>query len=252
MQAPRQAAPAGIVPFKATSSTNLQAQPCTENIPGQTGVPVCHRWYDPASFNIAYDATNVAPGSNTGIAIFTEGDPTIAISDFRYNEQQYGLPTIPVNRIDVEAPSSDTSGNGEWTLDMYATSTMAWQPHHLDLYNVAGLQFSELVKAFNAWANDDKDPVMNASVGGCEVFPYQSGDMLVGDMVLVEAAAQGQTLFASTGDTGAYCGVDGVPPNGGVGGAPLVEYPASSPYATAVGGTDLFTNVDGTYLGEDA
>jgi subtilase family serine protease len=76
--------------------------------------------------------------------------------------------------------------------------------------------------------------------------------MLVGDMILAEAAAQGQTLFASTGDTGAYCGVAGVPPNGGVGGAPLVEYPAASPYAVAVGGTDLFSNVDGTYLGEDA
>jgi subtilase family serine protease len=37
-----------------------------------------------------------------------------------------------------------------------------------------------------------------------------------------------------------------------VGGAPLVEYPASSPYAVAVGGTDLFSNVDGTYLGEQA
>jgi subtilase family serine protease len=76
--------------------------------------------------------------------------------------------------------------------------------------------------------------------------------MLVGDMILVEAAAQGQTLFASTGDTGGYCGAAGVPPNGGVGGVPMVEYPAASPYAVAVGGTDLFSNVDGTYLGEDA
>jgi subtilase family serine protease len=76
--------------------------------------------------------------------------------------------------------------------------------------------------------------------------------MVAGDMVLVEAAAQGQTFFASTGDTGAYCGAAGVPPNGGVGGVPLVEWPAASPYAVAVGGTDLFTNVDGTYLGEQA
>jgi subtilase family serine protease len=76
--------------------------------------------------------------------------------------------------------------------------------------------------------------------------------MLAGDMGLVEAAVQGQTFFASTGDTGAYCGAAGVPPNGGVGGAPFVEWPASSPYAVAVGGTDLFSNVDGTYLGEQA
>jgi subtilase family serine protease len=106
--------------------------------------------------------------------------------------------------------------------------------------------------AFNKWASDDRAPIMNASVGGCEAFPYESGDMLAADMVLVEAAVQGQTLFASTGDTGGYCGAAGVPPNGGVGGVPMVEYPASSPYAVAVGGTDIFSNVDGTYLGEQA
>ena len=129
---------------------------------------------------------------------------------------------------------------------------MAYNVKQIDLYTVGSLAFSDLVVAMNRWAADDVAPIMNASVGGCEAFPYESGDMLAGDMVLVEAAAQGQTMFASTGDTGAYCGAAGVPPNGGVGGAPLVEWPAASPYAVAVGGTDLFSNVDGTYLGEQA
>jgi subtilase family serine protease len=129
---------------------------------------------------------------------------------------------------------------------------MAYNLKALDLYEVASFAFADMTVAFNAWANDDRAPIMNASVGGCEVFPYQSGDMLVADQILVEAAAQGQTLFASTGDTGGYCGAAGVPPNGGVGGVPMVEYPASSPYAVAVGGTDLFSNVDGSYMGEQA
>ena len=129
---------------------------------------------------------------------------------------------------------------------------MAYKPRAINLYTASSFSFKDLTVAMNKWADDDIAPIMNASVGGCEVFPYQSGDMLVGDMVLVQAAAQGQTLFASTGDTGGYCGVAGVPPNGGVGGVPMVEYPASSPYAVAVGGTDLFSNVDGTYLGEQA
>jgi pseudomonalisin len=154
--------------------------------------------------------------------------------------------------IHAEPQSSDTSGNTEWTLDMTYSQGMAYNVNQLDLYNVASMAFSDLVVAMNKWASDDRAPIMNASVGGCEVFPYESGDMLAGDMVLVEAAVQGQTLFASTGDTGAYCGAAGVPPNGGVGGAPFVEWPASSPYAVAVGGTDLFSNVDGTYLGEQA
>ena len=235
-----------------TAPSNLKPTNCTKGVNTTTGTAVCPRFYDPASFNLAYDAGSTAPAFNTGIGIFTVGDPSVAIADLRDNERRYSLPSVPVNVIPVGAQSADTSGNGEWTLDMVSTHATAWQPQRLDLYNVGSFAFKDLTVAFNAWANDDKDPILNASVGGCEAFPYQSGDMVVGDMILAEAAAQGQTLFASTGDTGAYCGVAGVPPNGGVGGAPLVEYPAASPYAVAVGGTDLFSNVDGSYLGEDA
>ncbi len=242
----------GIVPGSFATDGTPSPTPCLENVNQTAPVPVCPRFYDPATYSIAYDAGSTPPASNTEIAIFTEGDVSGAVSDFRYNESQFGLPQVPVNLIHVEPQSTDTSGNDEWTLDMTYSQGTAYKPKRLDLYNVATLSFSDLTTGLNRWASDDIAPVMNASIGGCEAFPYESGDMLVGDMILVEAAAQGQTLFASTGDTGAYCGVDGVPPNGGVGGVPMVEYPASSPYAVAVGGTDLFTNVDGTYLGEQA
>ena len=217
-----------------------------------TGAPVCPRWYDPATFNIAYDAGSTPAATNTEVAIFTVGNPAVAISDFRYGATQFGLPQVPINEIHVQPQSADVTGNGEWTLDMTYVQGMAYNLKAIDLYEVASFTFTDMTVAFNKWASDDRAPIMNASVGGCEVFPYQSGDMLVGDMILVEAAAQGQTLFASTGDTGGYCGAAGVPPNGGVGGVPMVEYPASSPYAVAVGGTDVFSNVDGTYLGEQA
>jgi pseudomonalisin len=229
-----------------------QPTPCTQNVNSTTGAPVCPRFYDPQTFNITYDAIAVPPAGNTEIGIFAVGDPTIAISDLHDNELRFQINQIPVNVINVQPATSDTSGNGEWTLDMTYSQAMAWSFKQIDLYVAASFSFSDLTVALNRWASDDVAPVMNASVGGCEVFPYETGDMLVGDMILVEAAAQGQTLFASTGDTGGYCGVAGVPPNGGAGGAPLVEYPASSPYAVAVGGTDLFSNVDGSYLGEQA
>ena len=49
------------------------------------------------------------------------------------------------------------------------------------------------------------------------------------DTVLEQAAAQGQTMFFSSGDTGSQCpaitGVNGVPA-----GIPDTNYPASSPY----------------------
>ena len=227
-------------------------QPCTQNVNSTTGAPVCPRFYDPATYNLTYHTAGVAPAGNTTLAIFAVGDPSIAIADFRDNETRWGMPRIPVNLVQAQSPTADISGNGEWTLDMTYSQAMAWNLKQIDLYVAGSFSFADLTVAMNRWAADDIAPVMNASVGGCEAFPYQTGDMLVGDMILVEAAAQGQTLFASTGDTGGYCGLAGVPPNGGVGGAPLVEYPAASPYAVAVGGTDLFSNVDGSYLGEQA
>jgi len=242
----------GVQPGAFDASGSPSPTACLKNVNVTTGAPVCPRWYDPATFNIVYHAGTTPPATNTEVAIFVVGDPAIAISDFRYGETQFGLPQAVINEIHVQPQSSDVSGNGEWTLDMTYAQGMAYNVKALDLYEVASFSFTDLTVALNKWVSDNRAPIMNASVGGCEVFPYQSGDMLVGDMILVEAAVQGQTLFASTGDTGGYCGAAGVPPNGGVGGVPMVEYPASSPYAVAVGGTDIFSNVDGTYLGEQA
>ena len=71
--------------------------------------------------------------------------------------------------------------------------------------------------------------------------------MVSNDQVMNEAAAQGQTMHASSGDTGGQsCAVaptNGVPESG----PPEVNYPCSSPYVVCVGGTSLFSNADGSY-----
>src|SRR6185437_3174811 len=102
---------------------------------------------------------------------------------------------------------------------------------------------------FNRWMSDDTAQLGNASFGICEVFPYVDGSMVMGDMIFLQAAAQGQTMFSSSGDNGSGCPVaaaTGTPASG----PPLVSYPSTSPYVVAVGGTTMLTNPDGTYLGE--
>jgi pseudomonalisin/xanthomonalisin len=225
-------------------------RPCIKNANQTTGTAVCPRYYDPNTFSITYNAGNTPSGSNTNVAIMTEGNLTGAISDFRWNEREFNLPQVPIQTVQVQPASTDTSGNDEWTLDMTYATGMAYNVKTLYLYNFASLSDSDIIEGYNRWASDDVAQIGNSSFGGCEVFPYTSGAMLVADEIFVEAAAQGQTMFASTGDTGAYCGLAGVPPNGAPGGLPFVEWPAASPYVVAVGGTDLFSNADGTYLGE--
>jgi subtilase family serine protease len=228
------------------------ADACTEGVNAEG---LCPRFYDPPTIQLAYDAANAPTAANTGVAIVTEGDPSGAVSDFRWNEQVYNMPVVPVNIVQVETKGTDTSGDGEWTLDMTAVQGLAATVNHIDLYNLSSLDDSDIVNGYNKWVVDNKDPVGNSSFGGCELFPYQDGAMLAADEVLVEAASQGQTMFVATGDAGAYCnnvidGLLGVNTNAVPAGLPFQSWPAVSPYVAAVGGTDLYSNADGSYLGE--
>lgn len=211
----------------------------------------CLRFYDPSTFQVAYDASKVAPANSTPIAIMAEGNPAQAITDFRLNEQKFNLPQVPVNQVQVGLASTDTAGDTEWTLDMTYSSGMAQNVKAIYLYKTTSLTDSDIALEYSKWVTQHYTNIGNSSFGGCEVFPYLDGSMIAMDQTLLEGAAKGMTMFASSGDNGGYCNTF-VDTNGAPGGAPFVEYPAASPYVAAVGGTDLFSNSDGTYKGEDA
>jgi len=221
----------------------------------------CARFYDPNTFRVVYhasdldgDRSNVPGGDaddnarNTTIAIMAEGNLAPAISDFRYNETKFNLPQVPLVVKQVGIPSPDIAGAGEWTLDMTYSTGIAGRVKTLYAYDTTSLTDSDIALEYSHWVTDNLGKIGNSSFGECEFFPYIDGSMLVDDMLFLEGASHGQTMFASTGDNGGV----GVPPNGVPGGAPFVEYPASSEYVVAVGGTDLFSNADGTYKGETA
>ena len=48
-----------LSPQDAIFPRQSQPTPCTQNVNGTTGTPVCPRFYDPQTFNITYDATRV-------------------------------------------------------------------------------------------------------------------------------------------------------------------------------------------------
>jgi pseudomonalisin len=211
----------------------------------------CLRFYDPATFQTAYDAGSTSPANSTPVAIMAEGNVSQAISDFRLNESKFGLPQVPVNVEQVGLQSTDTAGDTEWTLDMTYSTGIAQNVKAVYLYDTTSLTDSDITLEYSHWVTNHYTNIGNSSFGGCEVFPYLDGSMVMMDQLLLEGAAHGQTMFASSGDNGGYCN-SFVDTNGAPGGAPFVMYPASSPYVAAVGGTDLFTNADGSYKGEDA
>lgn len=212
--------------------------------------PQCLRFtYNPQTYWRAYDTTHTSWGTNTSIAIMAEGDVSPVIPDLRTFESAMGLPQAKVTVVQVGLASTDTAGVDEWDLDTQYTTGMAGRVKNLYIYDTTSLTDQDTTLEFNRWATDNLAQVGNASFGICEFFPYLDGTMVADDQVFLEAAAQGQTMFSSTGDTGSFCsvGTNGVPA-----GAPFVGYPATSPYVIGVGGTTLLTNANGTYNGEAA
>lgn len=246
-------------PAPSPTPTVAPASPCslygleiigfpTGSVPEPTTQAGCLRNYGPADYWRAYDVGNVPAATGVSVAIMAEGAVQQSISDLRVNEQADGLTQVPVIVKQVGLASTDTSGDDEWTLDMTASSGMARAVKTIYLYDAPSLTDSDIALMYNHWVTDDLAPIGNSSFGGCEAFPYVDGSMLVDDEIFLEGAAQGQTMFASSGDTGSFCSVG--TPNGVPAGAPLVEYPAASPYVVAVGGTTLVTMTDGSYQGE--
>ena len=121
----------------------------------------------------------------------------------------------------------------------------------INVYDGASLSNDDILATINRWVTDDLTTQASFSAGECELLAFATGFTDALDVTLMQAAAQGQSLFVSSGDTGVFCsavvGVNGVPA-----GIPSVEYPASSPYAVGVGGTTVLgsgPNEIGWYAG---
>jgi pseudomonalisin len=196
--------------------------------------------YGPKDFWSMYNAPAAQTGSGQQLAIITEGNVSQPKADLATFESHFGLPAVTWNQINVGAPSSDTSGNDEWDLDSQYSTGFAPGVSRLDVYVGPSLSDQDIATTINRWVTDNVSKQGSFSAGECELLAYAAGFTSSLDTILAQADAQGQTMFFSSGDTGSQCpavvGVNGVPA-----GLPGVNYPASSPYGTGVGGTSVLS-----------
>jgi pseudomonalisin len=194
--------------------------------------------YGPKDFWSLYNAPAAQTGVGQQLAIITEGNLAQPKADLATFEQQFGLPAVTWNQINVGAASTDTSGDDEWDLDSQYSTGFAPGVSTLDVYVGSSLDDADILNTINRWVTDDIAKQGSFSAGECEVLAQASGFTTSLDAVLAQAAAQGQTLFSASGDTGSQCsavvGVNGVPA-----GVPGVGYPASSADGIGVGGTTV-------------
>jgi hypothetical protein len=185
-----------------------------------------------------YQAGTTGAGTTIGII----GGLNLNLSTVDSFRKLFGLPGNNTQVvIDGEDPGVGLSPNVEGFLDVEVSGAVA--PKATVNYYIAGgshFQSSIVLAAMRA-IEDNQADVLSASFGECEQLLGPSGNLLWATM-WEQAAAQGQTVFVSSGDSGpTTCPLAvGVP-----GGTlqylgPSVNGLASTPWNVAVGGTDFF------------
>lgn len=229
---------------------NLQAaggNPTATGVPGNYTVGDVANFYD---VNPLYDRGVTGKGSTIGIVTLSNFDP----ADAQAYWDGIGLVTKPhrITQVHVNGGGAMDDGSGETALDVEQSGGMAPKASIIvyDAPNTSG----DFVAAFARAVSDNCADSISTSWGLPEIFNFAAlnvdgaavtdttdvGDLRAFHQVFLEAAVQGQSVFAASGDSGAYDTVRGLGHGDGPGqfSAPLtVDSPASDPFITAAGGT---------------
>jgi subtilase family serine protease len=198
-----------------------------------------------------YALGNKGKGAGKTLAVFELSGYTQ--SDIGTYESQFGLPSPTLTNINVDGGPTDNTGAGEVELDIELQIALAPMISGVLVYNAPNTG-QGLIDQYAKIASDNKADAISTSWGLCEAFSVPG----IWDSEFTsfeQMAAQGQSIFAAAGDSGAF---DCLPHGGGGGnGSNQVDDPGSNPYMTSVGGTSLAvdpgSNANPTYqAGEES
>ena len=204
------------------------------------------QYLTPAQFAVAYNYTGAynagLHGEGQSIALFeldlyTQSDISNYQSCYDANS-----PTRINTRVIDGGPTSQSAGGLEVELDMEIELGM--------LHNLSNLFVYEAPNTDTGYSDEwtqilaDDIPVVSDSWGLCE-SDLAASTVTAEEQYFIQAGAQGQSLLAASGDSGAFDCADGTQ-------TLAVDDPASNPYMTGVGGTHLTTNNNSTYNSESA
>jgi hypothetical protein len=167
-------------------------------------------------------------GSGTTIALF-ELEPYSA-SDIAGYQACYGTRT-QISNVTVDGGPGSGAGQGEAALDIEDLIGLA--PNASILVYEGKNTGASALDTYRTIITQNRAKVISTSWGLCEPQEGSSAAGAENDLFL-EAAAQGQTVFAASGDHGVKDCTGGASSN-----VRTVDDPASQPYVTGVGGTSL-------------
>ena len=238
-----------LAPSVSALSKTASGNPTATGVPGNYTVGDVANLYN---INPLYQRGITGKGSTIAIVTLSNFYP----SDAQAYWDGIGLTTKPnrITQIHVDGGGVIDGGSGETSLDVEQSGGIAPYADIL-VYDApnAGNGFTD---AFLQAVADNKADSISTSWGLPEIFNFaalnvssakitdttDAGDLRAFDQIFLEAAAQGQSVFAAAGDSGAYDTASSL----GAGTAPgdytaplTVDSPASDPYITAAGGTTV-------------
>ncbi len=196
--------------------------------------------FSPSDIKGAYSVPTSVNGSGQIVAV-AELDGYSA-SDITTYENQFGISPVSLTNVLIDGMSGSAgSGADEVTLDIELVTAIA--PGSSIMVYEAPNSEQGVLDLYARIANDNKAKQVSTSWGAPE------GDstptfLETENVTFKQMAVQGQTMYAATGDDGAYA-------TGSTANGLTVGDPASQPYVVAVGGTHLNAN-GGTYESESS
>jgi len=191
--------------------TTMTATPASGSAPGGA--------YMGNDFRAAYvpGVTLTGTGQAVGLLEF-DGYYT---NDITAYEQQAGLPNVTLKKVLLDRFKGNPGPyNDEVALDIEVVISLAPGLDQVILYE--GVLPNSIL---NRMASDNLAKQLSSS------WTWGLGSSPTTDQIFLQFAAQGQSFFQASGDSGAYTGV--------------IDQPADNPYITIVGGTTLRTTGPG-------
>ncbi|MFG3051101.1 protease pro-enzyme activation domain-containing protein [Kitasatospora sp. NPDC048239] len=190
--------------------------------------------FGPTQYDGAYNLDRTG-ADGTGVTVALWEFDGYSSANLRTYDSQYGLTGPAVSTVSVDGANYDSKpgdGQGEVELDSEIVRGVAPKATQL-VYEAPNSDQGEIDMAAKIVA-DNRVSVISISWGSCEPDTTASS-MTAVDNSFKQAAAQGISIFSASGDDGSR---DCTRSTSGSG-VKAVDFPASSPHQTGVGGTNL-------------
>jgi Pro-kumamolisin, activation domain/Subtilase family len=227
--------------FRPKPNFKVQTRPH----PDYTSLSTQAHYLTPADIKTMYNlnplASNSFNGAGQELAVVGQSYVHTDASVFNFGIffevlDQINAVLVPGTGVEAISPADE----GESEIDLEYSSAIASQANIFLVY-VGDNQNYNVFDALAYAITENIAPVVSISYGFCESSMSQS-ELDQDNALYEEASAQGQTLVAAAGDSGStacayYTYADGITPAQQQ--ALSVQFPASSPNVTTVGGTQM-------------